>query len=106
MWIEYKADGIVGPARIGWVQVKDSGKKLVYRDQSFRSLKGRGFKANYYDMDSREEYWITGCRKDGRNALYSTEVEIDEDAMEEYWIRIRNEPKKKDTKRFRAPGKY
>ena|SRR5438093_6741998 len=106
MWIEYKGRGIVGPARIGWVEVKDRGKKLVYRDQSFRSLKGRGFKSNYYDIDSREEYWITGCRKDGRNALYSTEVEVDEDALEEYWIIIRNQPKKKDIKRFRTPGKY
>jgi hypothetical protein len=106
MWIEYKGEGIVGPARIGWVQVKDKRKKLVYRDQSFRSLGGRGFKSNYYDTGSKEEYWITGCRKDGRNALYSTEVEIDEDALEEYWIRIRNDPKKKDLKRFRAPGKY
>ena len=106
MWIEYKGNGIVGPARIGWVQVKDKGKKLVYRDQSFGSLGGRGFKSNYYDVDSKEEYWITGCRKDGQNALYSTEVVVDDDALEEYWIRIRNEPKKKDLKRFRAAGKY
>jgi len=106
MWIEYKRDGIVGPARIGWVEVSDKGKRLDYRGQSFRSLRGRGFKSNYYDMKTREEYWITGCRKDGRNALYSTEVEVDEDALEEYWVKIRNNPKKQNIKRFRAPGKY
>lgn len=106
MWIEYKGDGIVGPAKIGWVEVKDKGKRLDYHEQSFRSLKGRGFKSNYCDMESGEEYWITGCRKDGRNALYNTEVEIDEDALEEYWLNIRNEPEKKNTKRFRAYGKY
>ena len=106
MWIENKRDGIVGPARIGWVEVKNSGRKLIYRDQSFRSLKGRGFKSNYYDIDSKAEYWITGCRKDGQNALYGTEVEVDEDALEEYWIRIRSEPKKKNVRRFHAVGKY
>jgi hypothetical protein len=106
MWIEDKRDGIVGPARIGWVEVREKGKKLVYRDQSFRSLKGRGFKSNYYDVDTGGEYWITGCRKDGRNALYSTEVEVDEDALEEYWTNIRRKPERKSVKRFRVPGKY
>ncbi len=106
MWIEYKGDEIVGPARIGWVEVKERGKKLVYRDQVFRSLRGRGFKSNYYDSSTNEEYWISGCRKDGRDALYSTEVQVDEDALEEYWLHIRNEPKKRRTKQFRACGKY
>jgi hypothetical protein len=106
MWIEYKGEDIVGPARIGWVEVKDKGKKLIYRDQSFRSLKGRGFKSNYYDVATKEEYWITGCRRDGRNALYSTEVEVDEDVLDEYWQRIRNEPRKRDIRRFRAHGKH
>ena len=89
MWIEFKEGGIVGPARIGWVEVKERGKKLVYRGQSFRSLNGRGFKSNYYDTDTREEHWISGCRKDGRDALYSTEAEVDQDALEEYWLNIR-----------------
>jgi hypothetical protein len=106
MWIEYKGDGIVGPARIGWVDVKEKGKKLIYRQQSFYSLRGRGFKSNYYDVTTGEEYWISGCRKDGRNALYSTVVEVDEDALEEYWIRVRNKPEKRNVRRFRSPGKY
>ena len=106
MWIEYKGDGIVGPARIGWVEVKDRGRRLDYRGQLFRTRRGRGFKSNYYDMNTGEAYWITGCRKDGRNALYSTEVEVDEDALEEYWVNIRNKPEKQNIKRFRASGKY
>jgi hypothetical protein len=106
VWIEYKGDGIVGPTRIGWVEVKDKGKRLDYRGQSFRTRRGRGFKSNYYDTQTGEAYWISGCRKDGRNALYNTEVEIDEDALEEYWVNIRNEPEKRNIKRFRAVGKY
>jgi hypothetical protein len=94
------------PARIGWVEVKEKCKKLIYQGQSFRSLHGRGFKSNYYDVNTGEEYWISGCRKDGRNALYSTEVEVDEEALEEYWVHIRNEPEKKKIRRFHAPGKY
>src|SRR5262245_37258654 len=106
MWIEYKGEGLVGPARIGWVHVRDKGKRLDYRSQAFRSQRGRGFKSNYYDMETGEAYWISGCRKDGRDALYGTEVEIDEDALEEYWVNIRRQPANVQIRRFRAPGKH
>jgi len=105
MWIEYKGNDIVGPARIGWVRVRDKGKRLDYGERSFRTLRGGGFKSNYYDIDTREEYWISGCRKDGRDALYSTTVEIDEDALEEYWVNILKQPENKAVRRMSAMGK-
>jgi hypothetical protein len=106
MWIENKADGLVGPARIGWAKVRDHGKRIDYRNQSFRSLRGAGFKANFYDIETREEYWITGCRMDGRNALYNTDVEIDQEALEEYWLNIRKRPENVKVSKFRARGKH
>ena len=106
MWIEHKVgDDLVGPARIGWIKIRDKGKRLEYGDQVFRSLRGDGFKSNYFDMATREEYWISGCRKDGRDALYNTEVEIDEDALEEYWLNIRKQPENKAVRRMSAMGK-
>ena len=106
MWIEFKGDELAGPAKIGWVIVRDKGKRLDYGNQSFRTLRGSGFKANYYDIETREKYWISGCRKDGRDALYNTEVEIDEDALEEYWLNIRREPQNNKVRHFRVMGKY
>src|SRR5262245_54459008 len=106
MWIEYKGDGLAGPARIGWVHVKQKGKRLDYRGQSFRTLDGRGFKANYYDVATGDEYWISGCRKDGRDALYTTDAEVDDDALVEYWVNIRRLPENVHERRFRAPGKH
>ncbi len=106
MYIEYKGDGIVGPARIGRVTFSKSGKSLYYRGRRFKTLKGRGFKANYYDVETGEEYWISGCKKDGTAALYSTTVEIDEDAREEYWTKIREKPELKETRSMRIAGKY
>ena len=105
MWIEFKGKDIVGPARIGWVKVKDNGRRLEYHDQVFRSLRGKGFKSNYYDIETNEEYWISGCRKDGRDALYNTSVEIDDDALEEYWVNIRKQPENKAVPRLSASGK-
>jgi hypothetical protein len=43
--------------------------------------------------------------KDGRDALYSTDVEIDEDVREEYWTQIRKRPENVHVTRFRANGK-
>ena len=106
MYIEYKGDGIEGPARIGRVTFSKTGKTLYYRGRKFASLDGRGFKANYFDEETGEHYWISGCKKDGTDALYSTTVEIDEDVREEYWTKIRNRPELKQTAILNAPGKY
>ena len=86
MYIEDKSEGIEGPARIGRVFFSKSGRTLYYRGLTFRSLKGMGFKANYYEVDSGAHYWISGPRKDRNNRLYGGNrgVEIDEDALEEY----------------------
>ena len=96
MYIENKAGGLTGAARIGRVTFSKTGKTLYYRGQKFQSLKGDGFKSNYYDLDSGEEYWISGCRKDGADRLYGERLPtaIDDDVREEYWSEIRNLPKK------------
>ena len=106
MWIEYKGDGdLVGPARIGRVRFSKSGKSVHYRGHRFETLSGQGSKANYVEVETGEQYWISGCRKDGRDALYSTDVEIDEDVREEYWKEIRSQPENAHVSSFRAQGK-
>jgi len=94
MYIECKADGLVGPARIGRVTYSKTGCTLYYDGKEFQSLKGSGFKANYFDVATGEHYWISGPRKDGADGLYATNAptEIDENAREEYWCVIRRKP--------------
>jgi hypothetical protein len=106
MYIEHKGEGIVGPARIGLVTFSKSGKSIHYAGKTFETLKGAGFKSNYVDVETGEEYWISGCRKDGRDALYATEVTIDDNAREEYWLEIRKQPENKDISTFTAVSKY
>jgi len=91
MYIECKAGELTGPARIGRVTYSKTGATIYYKGQEFRSLKGNGFKANDYDVKTGEEYWISGPRRDGCDALYATNIrpEIDEDVRDEYWTRIR-----------------
>jgi len=92
MYIENKSASLNGPARIGRVTFSKTGKSIGYGGRTFRSLKGNGFKANYYDVETREQFWISGPRKDGKDRLYaesSAPIEIDPDVAEEYWRDIR-----------------
>lgn len=93
MYIERKSGQLTGPARIGRVSFSKTGKTLYYRGQTFQSLKGRGFKANYFDIDTGDEYWISGPHKDGADRLYggTAPIEIDDDVRVEYWSDIRGE---------------
>jgi hypothetical protein len=91
MYIERKAGALDGPSRIGRVQFSRTGRTLYYGELQFQSLKGAGFKANYFDVETGEEYWISGCRRDGRDRLYGDGItEIDDDGCEEYWSQIRS----------------
>jgi hypothetical protein len=94
MYIEYKGNGLHGSAWIGRVTFTRTGATLQYRSQSFQSLKGSGFKENYFDVETGERYWISGPRRDGTDRLYKSDwpVEIDEDVREEYWTEIRKRP--------------
>jgi hypothetical protein len=98
MYIESKAEGLNGPARIGRVTFNRTGRTLFYNGQSFQRLKGRGFKANLYETETGAQYWISGPRRDGQVRLYGKSalvVEIDADVREEYWTEIRKQPEHK-----------
>ena len=71
MYIERKGDGISGPARIGRVTFSKSGRSLYYQGRRFQTLSGSGFKANYFDCESGEHYWFSGCKKRGGDRLYA-----------------------------------
>jgi hypothetical protein len=93
MYIEAKSGGLTGPARIGRVTSSKSGATLYYGGKAFRSLKGSGFKSNYFDVETGEHYWISGPRRDGKDALYATHIRpvIDDDVRDEYWSKVRGE---------------
>jgi hypothetical protein len=95
MYIELKGDSLTGPARIGRVTFSQTGRTLYYRGKQFRKTR-RGYKWNCYDVESKEYYWISGCKRNGQDRLYgeSMSIIIDEDVREEYWTTIRRQPDK------------
>ncbi len=94
MYIEYKGGELTGDARIGRVKFSKSMKSIHDNGKTFETLKGSGFKANYFDIGTGEHYWISGCRKDGADRLYGERlpIHIDQDIQEEYWTEIRYLP--------------
>ena len=105
MFIEQKP-GLTGHARIGRVTTSATRRTIYYLGRKLQSLNGSGYKANYFNVDTGLEYWISNCKKDGNDTLYPGVIEIDEDAREEYWTNIRKLPDKINEKQFRSEGKY
>jgi len=104
MYIQSKAGGLVGPARIGRVFYNERGCTLRYGKKEFPSLKGRGFKSNYREINTGDEYWISGPRRDGADRLYVSNipVDVDEDVRGEYWTTIPKKPELKQRRITRA----
>ena len=91
MYIENKSEDLEGPAVIGRVYFSKSFKTLYYKGLRFQSLKGSGFKANYFETTSGDHFWISGPRKDQNDRLYGGNrgVRIDEDVRAEYFELIK-----------------
>jgi hypothetical protein len=75
-----------GPAWIGRVAFSKTGRTIYYRGKSLRRIPGGGISANHRDIETGEEYWVSGVKKDGEDRHWagSGPVEIDEDVREEY----------------------
>jgi hypothetical protein len=96
MYLEDKSSQLVGPARIGRVTFSKTGKSVYYKGKTFQSLKGNGFKANYFEVESGDHCWISGPKRNGGDGLYGPRpTPIDVDVREEYWTVIRKLPEKK-----------
>jgi hypothetical protein len=96
MYIEDKSNGLSGPGRIGRVRFSKSGKSIYYAGRTLQTLAGCGYKANYFDVETGAEFWVSGCKKRGGDRLYGGLIDIDEDVREEYWIKIRGMPQCRD----------
>ena len=87
MYLENKSEADDrGNARIGWVTFSKTGRSIYYRGRQFQRIKGGGVAGNYFDVETGDEYWISGVKKTGTNRHWAGggEIEIDDDARVEY----------------------
>ena len=85
MYVELKA-GFTdnGPAWIGMVRFSKTGRTAYYRGRHLR--RHNGVSGNDLDVQTGEEYWISGVKRDGTDRHWAGggPVEIDRDVRDDY----------------------
>lgn len=73
-----------GPAWIGNVKESKTGKTIYFNNHAFQ--KCQGIQGNYYDIETGEEYWISGIKRNGQDRHWagSGKVIIDGKCVDEY----------------------
>lgn len=87
LYVEHKSGySDDGPAWIGKGTYSKSGRTIYFNGQAFQSMKGAGIGASHYDLDTAEEYWISGIKKNEENRHWagSGKVMIDSSVVDEY----------------------
>jgi hypothetical protein len=85
MYVENKSGQIDGAhARIGWVTFSKTGQSVHYRGRTL--LKANGVRGNFIDLESGDEYWVSGVKARGSNVHWASSISfvIDDDAATEY----------------------
>lgn len=85
--------GDCGPAWIARVCFSRSKATVYFNGRALKRAKGGGVSGNYFDIESGEEYWVSGVKKNGRDRHWagSGRVWVEAGAVEEY-LAIRNLP--------------
>ena len=73
-----------GPAWIGKVKISRSGNTIYFNDHAFE--KCNGISGNFIDIETGDEYWISGIKKNGENRHWagSDKIIIDSKIISEY----------------------
>ena len=73
-----------GPAWIGKVKTSKSGRTVYFNNHAFQ--KYNGIAGNYIDVETGEEYWISGIKKNSldRHWAGKGKIIIDQKVAEEY----------------------
>ncbi len=75
-----------GDAWIGYAETSKSGRTVYFNGRAFGRATGGGVSGNHYDVESGEEYWISGVKKRGTNRHWagSGPIRIESIAVAEY----------------------
>ena len=83
MYIELKSGySDNGPAWIGYVAASKTKKTIYFDDHAFQKYNGGS--SNYYDIETGEDYWITGVktRESNRHWAGSGKIMVDDRAVD------------------------
>ena len=87
-YIELKSGfGNNGPAWIGEVAFSKSGRTIYFNGKALKNTKAMGIEGgNHYDIETGEEYWVSGIKKNGQDRHYlgSGKIMIDRKIVNKY----------------------
>lgn len=89
-----------GPAWIGRVKISRTKGTIYFNGHALRRAKGRGIAGNYFDIETRDEYWVSGIKRNGEDRHWagSGPILIEASAVAEY-LALRKR-QKLDPKRY------
>ena len=65
-----------GPAWIARVSFSKSGRTIYFNDRALHRIARGGISANFMDIESREEFWISAVKRRGTNRHLSNNAPI------------------------------
>lgn len=87
IYVELKSGGAdCGLAWIGIAGASKTGATIYSNGKAFKSLKGSGIGANYFDIETGAEYWISGIKKNNQDRHWAGggDILIDKLAVQYY----------------------
>lgn len=91
-YIELKSGfGDSGPAWIGRVQLSRTRSTVYFNGRALKRAIGGGVSGNYFDMETGDEYWVSGVKKNGQDRHWagSGRVLVEAAVLPEY-LALRN----------------
>lgn len=75
-----------GPAWIGLASFSKSGKTIYFDGKAFQTLNGNGIAGNYFDIETGDEYWISGVKKNqnDRHKFGGGKIFVEKRILNEY----------------------
>lgn len=74
-----------GPAWVGWVRFSKTWQTAHFHGRTLRRVRGGGVRGNFYDVESGEEFWVSGPKRDRTDARFSAQQPtIEHDAQAAY----------------------
>ncbi|MFI1472217.1 hypothetical protein [Streptomyces wuyuanensis] len=81
-----------GPSWIGWVDFSKTWGTAYFRGRTLRRSGGM-LDANFYDVQTNEEFWVSGPKRDHTDTRYGPSTpEIEPEAVESYHAFLEGTP--------------
>jgi hypothetical protein len=86
MYVQLKTgyDTDRGPSWVGWVRFSKTWKTAYFHGRTLRRWPGMS-DANFYDVETEEEFWVSGPKRDRTDGRYAPNLpDVDDDARRPY----------------------